>query len=208
MDRYEAILIVGPTGVGKTPLGECLETKGLWGRCCAHFDFGAQLRRIDEGDARLSGLSDDDVVFIGKVLREGALLENEQFHIARDILVSFAQEKRLSADGLLVLNGLPRHVDQARDVDSLARVCMVVHLECSAETVRERIRLDSGGDRAGRADDSLPEIERKLAIFNDRTLPLLTHYHERGATVEPVEVGVHTTGNEIHRQLTVAARLG
>lgn len=201
MDPYEAILVVGPTGAGKTPLGEYLEASGLWGNRCAHFDFGAQLRRIDERDARPSGLSDDDVAFIGEVLRAGALLENEHFHIACDILLSFAQEKGLSAGGFLVLNGLPRHSDQARDVDSLVNVRMVVHLECSAETVRERIRLNSGGDRAGRADDSLPEIKRKLSIFQGRTLPLLTHYRARGARIERVEIGLHTTPDEIHRRL-------
>ena len=205
MEPYEAILVVGPTGAGKTPLGDYLEANGLWGKRCAHFDFGAQLRRIDDGDARSPGLSGDDVAFVGKVLRAGALLENEHFHIAREILVSFAQAKGLSAGGFLVLNGLPRHVDQARDVDSLVNVRMVVHLECSAETVSERIRLNSGGDRAGRVDDSLPEIERKLSIFRDRTLPLLTHYRERGARIEPVEVGVHTTPDEIHRKLSVSA---
>ncbi len=42
----KAILLLGPTGSGKTPLGQALEKKGLAGRRCVHFDFGANLREI------------------------------------------------------------------------------------------------------------------------------------------------------------------
>ena len=41
-----ALLLIGPTGSGKTPLGELLERSGLWGRPCRHFDFGERMRRI------------------------------------------------------------------------------------------------------------------------------------------------------------------
>jgi adenylate kinase family enzyme len=42
----KAILLLGPTGSGKTPLGQVLEERGLWGHTCMHFDFGANLREI------------------------------------------------------------------------------------------------------------------------------------------------------------------
>jgi hypothetical protein len=41
-----ALLLLGPTGAGKTPLGDWLEAHGLWGRPCHHFDFGANLRAV------------------------------------------------------------------------------------------------------------------------------------------------------------------
>ena len=41
-----AVLILGSTGSGKTPLGEYIEQNGLNGIKCHHFDFGACLRRI------------------------------------------------------------------------------------------------------------------------------------------------------------------
>jgi adenylate kinase family enzyme len=43
---YKAMLLIGPTGAGKTPLGKYLERHGLNGRRCRHFDFGANLRSI------------------------------------------------------------------------------------------------------------------------------------------------------------------
>jgi len=44
--RNPAVLLLGPTGAGKTPLGEMIEARGLWGMSCLHFDFGANLRAV------------------------------------------------------------------------------------------------------------------------------------------------------------------
>jgi hypothetical protein len=57
---YPAILLVGPTGSGKTPLGALCEKKGLWQSRVFHFDFGAILRRIaaaGPGSNRMSASS-------------------------------------------------------------------------------------------------------------------------------------------------------
>ena len=48
-DKPQAVVLLGPTGSGKTPLGEWLEAKGLGGRRCHHFDFGTRLRRVATG---------------------------------------------------------------------------------------------------------------------------------------------------------------
>ena len=48
--RRRAIVLLGPTGSGKTPLGDLIERCGLWGAPCLHFDFGACLRSIVEQD--------------------------------------------------------------------------------------------------------------------------------------------------------------
>jgi len=206
MSRLAAMLLLGPTGSGKSPLGDAFEARGLLGRRCAHFDFGAQLRKIDESQIAPPGLTQGDVEFVGRVLREGALLENERFYIARAIVDAFVQNRALDPGDLLVLNGLPRHVDQARDVDALVHVETVVVLECTPEVVRERILRDTGGDRAVRIDDSLEEIERKLAIFHERTRPLIEHYREKDARIEGVEVDVATRPEKIREALCSVAR--
>ena len=46
MQRPSAILLLGPTGSGKTPLGELMERRGFGGRRCRHFDLGDRLRRF------------------------------------------------------------------------------------------------------------------------------------------------------------------
>ncbi len=87
MSKHDAILLLGPTGAGKSPLGDCLAEQGLGERRCVHFDFGAQLRHVAEHGGR--GLTEDDVAYVRKVLTEGALLEDETFYIARAILEGF-----------------------------------------------------------------------------------------------------------------------
>ena len=203
MTRHNAILLLGPTGSGKTPLGDMIEERGLGGKRCAHFDFGAQLRAIDAAGVPPPGLADADVAFIGKVLREAALLEDEHFHVACAILAAFVRDKGLAADDLIVLNGLPRHVGQANDLDALVRVQMVVVLECTAEVVEERIKLNAGGDRAERTDDSLDEVAKKLATFHERTLPLIEHYRAQGARIEAIEVAVQTRPAAVHARLSL-----
>jgi len=203
----EAILLLGPTGSGKTPLGDALQERGLGRRRCLHLDFGANLRGVAEKGLLPSThqppgrLSQADVAVIAESLRTGALLENETFHIAQNLLVSFTEQHGLGPDDLLVLNGLPRHVGQARGVDAHVTVVRVVYLECTSEAVEGRLRLDTGGDRVGRVDDDAALVRAKLATFRQRTLPLLRHYEELGARLDRIQVEVATTADEVLDQL-------
>ena len=135
-----AILLLGPTGSGKTPLGDLLEarTGGV------HLDFGSRLRAANEG------FSPRERALIAESLRTGALLENENFPIAAKFL-----EAAMGEAGLVILNGLPRHVGQARDVDALIDIRAVIVLEATPEVILERIARDTGGDRTGRRDDEV-----------------------------------------------------
>jgi adenylate kinase family enzyme len=195
MMRYEAMLLLGPTGAGKTPLGDGLAERGLSRRRCVHFDFGARLRQVAEHGCR--GLAPCDITTVRNVLSGGALLEDDTFHIARSILEVFLEEQKVGAQDIVVLNGLPRHAGQAHDVGELLKVSRVVALECTAEITRERIAKNSGGDRTERTDDSLVEISRKLEIYAARTRPLLEYYQSEGADCRLVPVGVDTTPDQI-----------
>lgn len=195
MMKNDAILLLGPTGSGKTPLGDGLAERGLFGRRCIHFDFGAQLRRVAEHGNE--GLSPDDVAFVHSVLTNGALLEDDTFHIARTILETFMEEKGVNAQDLVVLNGLPRHIGQVRDVGKILNVILVVAIECKAESVHARIAGNTGGDRAERTDDSITQIERKLKIYAERTRPLLDSYRAESIPCRLVPVGVNTTPADI-----------
>lgn len=221
MRKKKAVLLVGPTGIGKTPLGQLLESRGLCGRRCFHFDFGANLRTIagavmgthtlgthrsasPEKDVSPKYVSPIIDIFspreravILNSLAGGALLENENFLIAEKILVRFVAEQGVGPDDLLVLNGLPRHAGQARDLERSVEIEAVVYLTGTATVIKERIRLDTGGDRAGRSDDSLEAVERKLEIFEKRTLPLLEFYAARHVPILKIPIGVKTKAEEV-----------
>ena len=67
---------------------------------------------------------------------------------------------------------------------------MVLVLECTEEVVRERILLNSGGDRAERRDDSDREVAKKLKLYHERTEPLISYYSRRQIPI--IRLGVTT----------------
>jgi adenylate kinase len=199
--RIPAILLVGPTGSGKTPLGEYLESHGFGARRCVHFDFGAQLRLVGAGDRRIASLTDADVMVAQKSLESSALLEDKHFAIAAKILKAFAKSQSLGQEDVIVLNGLPRHEGQARDMESIVSMEAVISLQCSAKVVRERIQLNGGGDRTGREDDSIEAIGRKLELFSRRTMPLIEFYRSRGVSLYSLIIGADTSPVQAWQQL-------
>jgi adenylate kinase family enzyme len=193
-----ALLLLGPTGAGKTPLGRLLEEKGLFGRKCFHFDFGAELRALPAREARASGLEPPDLEAIRRSLATGSLLEDDEFPIALKVLRRFAERAAPGESDLLVLNGLPRHIGQARMMEDIVRVRAVVSLEAAPEVIRERILLDTGGDRIDRPDDEVRAIRQKLVIFRMRTLPLIEYYENREVPVVRITVGARMTAEEMY----------
>jgi adenylate kinase family enzyme len=203
-----AWLLIGPTGSGKTPLGRLLEERGLGGRRCLHFDFGAELRAIAAAPDRAPGLLPAELEVVTQSLATGALLEDHEFPVALKILRAFARRSGIKEQDRLVLNGLPRHIGQARMMEDAVRVETVVSLEASPEVIRERIALDTGGDRADRPDDDLHAIRKKLVLFRMRTLPLIEYYENREVRVLRFQVGARTTAEDMYTFLLAPPRNG
>ncbi|MBM4042269.1 MAG: hypothetical protein FJ290_27565 [Planctomycetes bacterium] len=168
-----AVLLLGPTGSGKSPVGALLERRGGF----RHFDFGAELRAAAAGER---GLPPGDVAFIQDLLDTHALLPDERLSIAETLLDAFLRRTGFVPEReVLVLNGLPRRVSQARALARRVRVEHVVVLECDAEAARARVarrRRGEGRDHAGREDDASDAVERKLALYARETAPLVAHY--------------------------------
>ena len=197
--KYSAILLIGPTGSGKSPLGDALERIGFHGVTCHHFDFGERLRTCVK--SKPSFLGADEIEVIRVRLQTNGLLENACFPIARKILNAFIEEKRVRDRDLVVLNGLPRHQEQAEALADSINVVMVVELRADPRIILKRIHTNTGGDRAGRTDDSVREIKYKVRLFHEHTEPLLAFYRERGVPVRTVHVTQEITPEEMVRQL-------
>jgi len=198
---WPSLLLVGPTGSGKTPLGDELERRGFLGRRCIHFDFGSNLRAIAAAPEKANVLTATELESVRTSLATGALFEDKDLPMIVKIVERFAEAWDLTADSLLVLNGVPRHRRQAEGLAGVVAVERVVYLEAGAAVIRERIRLDPGGDRAPRADDGLEAVERRLADFRERTVPLVSCYRERGALVIEIPVTPSMTAAEAYQAL-------
>jgi adenylate kinase family enzyme len=203
---WPALLLVGPTGSGKTPLGAEIERRGLGGRRCVHFDFGASLRRIAAAPDGTAGLAAEELAAVRASLATGALFEERDTVTILKIVRAFAKAGGLAPGSLLVLNGLPRHPAQAEALAGAVAVERVISLQAEAAVIRVRLRLDPGGDRAGRVDDSLEAVERRLADFRERTLPLLDHYRRRGVPVTVLPVTAAMTAGEMYEALAAKMR--
>jgi adenylate kinase len=195
-----AIVLIGPTGSGKSPLGDLLASSGLWEHRCIHFDFGSELRSIASGQTT-GNFNADEIQFVRNVLETGALLEDNDFHIALRAINATLIAQNADENSILALNGVPRHVGQARDLQAVVDVRAVVMLNCSPELVGARIATNAGGDRTERSDDDIAAVTKRLKIFAARTEPLADYYRQAGANIYTIEVNQTTQPREIVDEL-------
>jgi adenylate kinase family enzyme len=201
-------VLLGPTGAGKTPVGDLLESRGSGGRRYHHFDFGAQMRQAAATPEAFPSLGDAGVAVVRRVLADGALLEDGEFGVALGLLRDFAAARGAGPRDRLVLNGLPRHAGQAVALEPEVDVDLVVSLECGPRTSLARIRRSRGGERAGREDDGPALVEKKLRWFRERTVPLVEHYRRRGVRVVELPVTAATRPEDVVRRIRRAAAAG
>jgi len=188
MADQAAMLLLGPTGSGKTPLGRLLEKEGFRKTRCFHFDFGGILRQVAAGGYKRL-LDAAESAAVERSLLTGDLFERQDFSIARKILAHFMAERHIKKEDLLVLNGFPRNVDQALAVEDMAAIETVLNLETRESVILDRIRLNPAGDRIGRLDDTPEAVRNRLEIFWRRTKPLIEYYAQKGVPV--ITVAVH-----------------
>ena len=200
-----SVLLLGPTGVGKSPLGDVLARRGLFGLTCHHLDFGSELRRALSGGDASSHYTAPELAFIKGVLEQGLLLENEHFFSHRRSSTCSSPAPDFYQSDLLILNGIPRHDGQARDMEQIACVHALIVLDCSGEEILYRIRDNVGGDRAERSDDDVLLIEKKLQIFRERTAPLLRFYEQNGKKIYRLRVTATMSPAEAYRDVSALA---
>jgi adenylate kinase family enzyme len=203
---WPALILLGPTGSGKSPLGDEIERRGLHGRRCCHFDFGANLRASASGAAGEAGLSAREIGAVRASLATGALFEERDLPMILKILSRFAETRCPAPGSLFILNGLPRHRRQAEGLAAVLDVERVVQLDAGASVIRERIRLDPGGDRACRMDDALEAVEKRLSGYRERTLPLIDFYRAGGVPVLVIPVTGTMGAAEMYKALSIGSR--
>jgi len=198
--KYTTYLLFGAPGSGKGTQGRSLGSIPRFFHCAC----GDVFRTIDtrtrlgraflEYSSRGELVPDDITVELWKA-RIDAAVDAHQFKPDIDVLV---------------LDGIPRNVAQAKIMDQLIDVKKVFHLSCPT---REALfaRLKKRALKDNRLDDANEEvIKRRLATYENESKPVLEHYKDRvqmvDATEPPARVLFHileTVSNGEHESVAI-----
>jgi adenylate kinase len=163
--RYRAILLFGPPGSGKGTQGKILASipgffHSATGDIFRSLDLQSNAGRImQEYMSRGELVPDEFTVNVRKNYIRGMELVN-QFHPSSE---------------MLVLDGIPRSVNQAQLLEDTVEVVKIIHLVADYEKMVERIRRRAF--KENRADDAKEDvIRRRMQVYERDTKPLLAHY--------------------------------
>ena len=186
------IVLIGIQGCGKGTLVSGLEK---------HIDFSlismGQLFRDEIATGSELGQE------IKKVIDRGEL-------VGMDIVMSTVKKKlETDASPIKIFDGFPRNLSQAEALNEITNVDLVIELNLSKEVAIQRLlnRLtfskcgyitgkdvvtstecpECGGELMARSDDTLESIEKRFAIYEKETYPLLEKYRSLGVRVESID---------------------
>jgi adenylate kinase len=169
---FRAILLMGVPGSGKGVQGNILKSiPGFY-----HFSSGEVFRRLDMSSKL--GKTFLDLSKRGELVPDQLVIDIWLANIhAHAVLGDF-----LPAKHLLVLDGIPRTVVQARMLEPYLNVLKVIHLSCSdLDAMVERLR--GRALKEGRPDDADEKIIRnRFVIYENETAPLLDYYPAESIT--------------------------
>lgn len=177
--RYKTLLLFGAPGAGKGTQGMILGTIPGFYHCACGDVFRSLDLKTDLGQSFLEYSS------------RGELVPDElAIKLWNDNIGKMEQTGHFDPEvDFLVLDGIPRNVDQARIMESHIRVEYVFHLSCpNRESLVERLKRRAL--RANRYDDaSEVVIRRRLETYDAETKPVLEYYGpERVHTVDATQV--------------------
>ncbi len=167
--RYQTVLLFGAPGSGKGTQGKILgAVPGFY-----HLSCGEVFRTIDT--ASELGRTFIEYSSRGELVPDEITVKMWQQNMhARTVLSDYKPR----AD-LLVLDGIPRNVNQAKLLEQHLKVLLIVHLVCSdKEEMIKRLRRRAL--KENRVDDAKEEvIRRRWDIYENETFPVLEYYDKK-----------------------------
>ena len=145
--------------------------------------------------------------------------------VGLDIVMSTVKKKLETDDNKIkIFDGFPRNLEQAEALDEITKVDLVINLTLSKDEAIKRLlnrltcskcgfitRKDAvsslvcsecGGELVSRSDDTIESIEKRFAIYEKETYPLLDRYKKQGVRVETIEsIDKETTLNTVLKVL-------
>ena len=164
--RYRTYLLFGAPGSGKGTQGRTLGTIPRFYHCACGDVFRSIDTRSKVGRAFLEHSS------------KGHLVPDEvTVELWREAIEAAVDAHKFKPDiDILVLDGIPRNVGQAKIMEDLIEVEKVFHLSCPD---RDKLfsRLKKRALKDNRLDDANEEvIRRRLSIYETESKPVLTYY--------------------------------
>lgn len=186
MRRYQTILLFGAPGAGKGTQGKILgQIPGFY-----HLSCGEVFRTLDMS----SELGKTFMQYSGKglLVPDDVTIKMWQHNMhARTVLSDY----KPNVD-VLVLDGIPRNVNQAKLLEKHINVLQIIHLICpDKEEMIKRLRRRAL--KENRIDDAKEEVIRKRwEVYERETFPVLDYYprsiiKEVDATGSPARVLEH-----------------
>jgi len=165
-NRYQTILLFGAPGAGKGTQGKILgQVPGFYHLSCGEvfrtLDTSSDLGRTFMEYSSRGELVPDDVTI---------KMWHQNMH-AQTILSMY----KPNAD-LLVLDGIPRNVNQAKLLEKHLRVLKIIHLVCPDKSEMIK-RLRRRALKENRVDDAKEEvILKRWSVYEQETFPVLNYY--------------------------------
>jgi adenylate kinase len=173
--KYKAILLFGAPGSGKGTQGKILGAIPGF----RHFACGDVFRSLDLTSPL--GLRFLEYSSRGELVPDDLTIELWSHEI--DKLVASGAFK--PETDRLILDGIPRNIQQTRMLDDRIELQHIIHLTCSdKQQLYDRIKRRAF--KENRIDDTNDEvIHQRQIVYEKETRPVLEHYgHELIATIE------------------------
>ncbi len=166
MDRYKSILLFGAPGAGKGTQGKVLGTIPGFYHCACGDVFRNLNIKSELGSIFYEYSSRGELVPDEVTVKMWA--ENIKAHA---VIGDYKPSK-----DLLLLDGIPRTIEQAKLMDDYINVLSVVHLTCNdEEEMIERLRRRAL--KSNRHDDADTKVIRhRWEVYEQETAPVLQHY--------------------------------
>jgi adenylate kinase len=167
MQKIKAILLFGAPGSGKGTQGKMLGTLPGF----HHLACGAVFRSIDLN-------SEVGKVFL-KYSSKGELVPDDfTIRLWREYIDKLIHTGALNPENtVLVLDGIPRNVHQAKMLDQYIDVIKLIRLRAVHDREEVVRRLKSRALKENRLDDANEKtIEHRLDVYDAESRPVLAHY--------------------------------
>lgn len=171
MSKFKTFMVFGPNGIGKGTNAKAIGMLPGY----LHFSTGDMFRALV---ARVKdGTASELERRIDKIMKSGGLVDDETtVSLARENLESAVKKGLFDPEtDYLLLDGLPRNVEQAEMIAPFIEVCGVLHIAAAREVAVARIT--GRAEKEGRKDDQDAEaVGRRLDIFFENAARILACY--------------------------------